>query len=638
MSQFFALRRALPLLGTVIAVACQSTPTTPPPGPQVATVEIQPTPLSLALNETTQLQAIARNAGGSEISGLTASWTSTEPTIATVDQSGTLTGISTGQSQITATIDGATGSASVTVVSTPAPVATVVVTPTTMGLTVGQTGTLTVVAQDASGNVLPGRPVTWTSDQSSVASVTGGTVTGHSAGVAIINATVETVVGSATATVLAPGGSSIAIQPAVTYQTMLGWEATVELGQSDIPTFTYYRDEVVDRLVNELGINRVRLEVRSGVENPTNLWQNWQDGIIDYSTWRANRYVVVNDNGDPNTINPSGFQFSELDWGIEQVLNPMRALMAANGEPLWINLCLVDFRGSSNIITTNPSEYAEFMLAVFQHIQSKYGWVPNSIEVILEPDNNTPYSGSRIGANIAAAATRLAAAGYSPDFVAPSTTSMLNAPAYFDDIIAQPGALAALSEISYHRYSRSLSSLQEIASRAAANNLRTAHLEWIGATYHELHEDITVGMNSAWSQYVMAQPLTSTGASDDGGKYYIVDDGNPTAPVVSMGWRTPFLRQYMYYVREGAVRLGATSTDGTLEPVAFRNLDGRFIVVVKAAGGATLSVAGLPTGTYGRSYSTASESNRELGEIGITAGELVPIDIPSAGVATIYQK
>jgi len=94
----------------------------------------------------------------------------------------------------------------------------------------------------------------------------------------------------------------------------------------------------------------------------------------------------------------------------------------------------------------------------------------------------------------------------------------------------------------------------------------------------------------------------------------------------------------MYYVRKGAVRKGATSTDGGLDPVAFRNLDGRDIVVVKASGSNSFTVGGLPTGTYGRSYSTAAAENTELGDVVISFGELVSASIPSAGVITIYRK
>ncbi len=130
---------------------------------------------------------------------------------------------------------------------------------------------------------------------------------------------------------------TITFDPSTTYQTMNGWEATAFVAEPSDPAFPNFKDEVYDRLVNDLGINRIRLEVRSGVEHTTDNWSEYQAGNIDYQTWRATRYATVNDNGDANTIDPAGFHFSELDWHIENIVIPLRALAQARGEQLYIN-------------------------------------------------------------------------------------------------------------------------------------------------------------------------------------------------------------------------------------------------------------------------------------------------------------
>ncbi len=61
--------------------------------------------------------------------------------------------------------------------------------------------------------------------------------------------------------------------------------------------------------------------------------------------------------------------------------------------------------------TSTPAEYAEFMLAVFQHLRDKYGIVPDAIEMILEPDNGTSWTPSALGQAMVAAADRLGAGG-----------------------------------------------------------------------------------------------------------------------------------------------------------------------------------------------------------------------------------
>jgi|JI10StandDraft_1071094.scaffolds.fasta_scaffold43166_2 hypothetical protein len=85
----------------------------------------------------------------------------------------------------------------------PAPVARVTITPTVSTLIVGSAELLKAQTLDAKGGTLTGRVVTWSSRNSTVASVaTDGFVTSVSPGTVQIDATSEGVVGSATITVL----------------------------------------------------------------------------------------------------------------------------------------------------------------------------------------------------------------------------------------------------------------------------------------------------------------------------------------------------------------------------------------------------------------------------------------------------
>ena len=87
--------------------------------------------------------------------------------------------------------------------ATTVPVSSVAVTPATATVQVGQTVQLTATAKDASGNVLPGRTVTWASSNTAVATVSGsGLVTGVAAGGPVtITATSEGQSGTAAVTV-----------------------------------------------------------------------------------------------------------------------------------------------------------------------------------------------------------------------------------------------------------------------------------------------------------------------------------------------------------------------------------------------------------------------------------------------------
>ena len=56
---------------------------------------------------------------------------------------------------------------------------------------------------------------------------------------------------------------TVVIDPTTTHQTMAGWEATAWASQES-PAFPNFKDALFDQAVDDVGINRLRLEVRSG--------------------------------------------------------------------------------------------------------------------------------------------------------------------------------------------------------------------------------------------------------------------------------------------------------------------------------------------------------------------------------------
>lgn len=443
--------------------------------------------------------------------------------------------------------------------------------------------------------------------------------------------------------VAAAVGPVMTVDPATTYQTMNGWEATAFAGQ-DSPNFLAYKDAVYDAAVNDLGINRVRLQVRSGAENTEDFWAEHLNGTLSDSAWRSRRFSTINDNSDPNVINMAGFKWTELDEIVDRVVLPLKQRVEANGEKLWINLCYVAFTGEIGsdgttglqYIHDNPQEYAEFIEAIYLHLVSTYGWAPDSWEVLLEPDNVSQWNGTTIGNAIVAAANRLQKYGYTARFVAPSNTDMGTASTYYDQMLAVPGAISHVMEFSYHRYSSvSDANLQAINTRAQTAGINTAMLELIGANYNDLYKDLSIAQNSSWSQFTLAGPGTT--ASDDGGAYYHADVTDPANPVILIGSRTKFLRQYFKYVRRGAVRIGA-SASGNFAPLAFRNTDGRMVVVVKASAGGSFNLGGLAAGTYGIKYTTPAQYDVDLPDVTIINGQSLKTSIPADGVITVHAR
>src|SRR5690242_563880 len=180
----------------------------------VASVTVSPSSANVAITGTVQLTATPKDANGNPLTGRAISWSSSDNTIATVNSSGLVTGVAAGTVTITATSEGKSGTASITVAG--APVATVTVTPASASVQAGQTVQLTATLKDANGNILTGRVVTWSSNNTSVANVnSSGLVTGVAAGGPVtITATSEGKSGTSAITATAVPVASVTVTPA----------------------------------------------------------------------------------------------------------------------------------------------------------------------------------------------------------------------------------------------------------------------------------------------------------------------------------------------------------------------------------------------------------------------------------------
>src|SRR6266498_3244983 len=168
----------------------------------VASVAVSPATASILVGQTVQLTGTPKDASGNALSGRVVSWQSSNGSIATVRSSGLVTGLTAGSATITATSEGQSGSAALTVTAAPVPVASVAVSPATATIPAGQTAQLTATPKDASGNTLTGRTVSWASSNTAFATVSAsGLVTGKAAGSATITATSEGKSGTAVVTV-----------------------------------------------------------------------------------------------------------------------------------------------------------------------------------------------------------------------------------------------------------------------------------------------------------------------------------------------------------------------------------------------------------------------------------------------------
>lgn len=165
-------------------------------GPTLTTVTVSPSTPSVAVGKTQQMIATgAYDNGTRDAVTDSASWASSDLSIATVNATGLVTCVAAGAATISATLDALSGSTTVTV--TVANIASISITSTSQSLSSGQTAQFTATGVLQNGSTVDlTDSVTWTSSDNTVATI-------DSAGLA----TAQTVTGTKTSSITAKSGS-----------------------------------------------------------------------------------------------------------------------------------------------------------------------------------------------------------------------------------------------------------------------------------------------------------------------------------------------------------------------------------------------------------------------------------------------
>jgi uncharacterized protein YjdB len=185
-------------------------PVSAPSATEVAAIRIVGAPQSLAVGEVWRASATPVDQNNRPVQRAGVSWSSSNPRVAGVDQQGTVTALAEGQ----VTISAQAGRRSQSVAITVAPVPVVVVTLSPQAGAVDPGGQIALTANlFGPGNVPLSRPVAWESDNTSVATVSGGVVVARAPGTATITATSGGVSARATIQVRTPAPVAPAATP-----------------------------------------------------------------------------------------------------------------------------------------------------------------------------------------------------------------------------------------------------------------------------------------------------------------------------------------------------------------------------------------------------------------------------------------
>jgi uncharacterized protein YjdB len=171
----------------------------------VGSVNVTPTSLQLFRGEQRQLTLTSTDSIGNPItnySGRSVSFQSNNLPVIQVSNAGVVFAADTGTASVTATVDAMT-SAPVIITVKLVPVATVTVVPNPAQVFCKQTLAFQAILRDANQNIIVGRPVTWTSSDPAIASITAvGVLTGNTTGTVVVTATAEGIVGTSNVTIV----------------------------------------------------------------------------------------------------------------------------------------------------------------------------------------------------------------------------------------------------------------------------------------------------------------------------------------------------------------------------------------------------------------------------------------------------
>jgi uncharacterized protein YjdB len=178
-------------------------------GPTVTSISLSPASATLNVGQTVDITSTANWSNGTSTvpydSYLT--WTSSAPSVATVNAGGVVTGVAAGSATITASLGGVSRSAAITVSATAPTLTSITLNPTSATGSAGQTMDITATGHFSDGSAVTpyDAQVTWASSAPAVATVNAsGLVTAVWRGTALITATKGALSATCTVTVNQP--------------------------------------------------------------------------------------------------------------------------------------------------------------------------------------------------------------------------------------------------------------------------------------------------------------------------------------------------------------------------------------------------------------------------------------------------
>ena len=395
---------------------------------------------------------------------------------------------------------------------------------------------------------------------------------------------------------------TVTINPAVRYQTMRGWGASISFLRDMNYVSQATVDQIIDESVNDLGLTFLRIGYGMLIE-------------------------PFNDNGNANSINWAGFHDkSTVDRDVARGMGRFNALVLANGEPP-AYLLDKDWEFSAPS-WMNDSEFSENATANILYFRDQHGIVVNFNSIDNEPGFFDPYTPERQRSIIKVMGPMFQANGLPTKIAYNEGISAENTWTFISALQGDSAVWPHVGLLNWHLYGTNDPFRSQIRDFGAARGIPTAMTEFSGAQINHLIDDLTLGGVSYWTRYFIAD----RGSAVAGASNYFVAPFDGTSFQRNIAYYQ--FRQFMKYVRPGAVRIDATSSHAAIQAFAFERAGTRVAVLVNSTGQAIdLTVQGLVPGRYGASHAVGSVYT----EVGVQdIGTSMAVTVPGGGILTIY--
>ncbi|TAL68801.1 MAG: T9SS type A sorting domain-containing protein [Bacteroidetes bacterium] len=392
----------------------------------------------------------------------------------------------------------------------------------------------------------------------------------------------------------------VTIDTNIKYQTIRGWGAS-----SFSPEWLTEdnRKELIDVLVNDLGLNRLRLEFPSGNRSKERAWE-WE-----------------NDDRDPFNYNWNVFNLKSFDAKIEKFVLPFKNKVEQNGEPFDMYVSPSLFNGGSSgaapaWLQFSPGEFSEYATSVLIRLKENYNIEPNYFCILNEAGNNNSFYATVVSDMIKTLGPRMKAMGLKTRIQFPECVSASESWNYINSTKDDSIMLSYVDVLSYHLYGSNDPFRSQIRDFAKQHGKITAQTEYMSLNMNILYDDMTKGETSYWEIYGIGSCLD------------LKFDRILKLPNF---WN---FRQVFKYVRPGAVRINASSDDSTIKVLAYFKDEMPTIVIINNSGTKSINVENLIDGDYGICRTVSGTDYKESGIKHVSDGRMT-IQVVNS-VTTIY--